>query len=89
MAKRIQMRKNRFLALTVRTDGGREGEKQHLYAEFADTLIHFADGIAGQRQTDRKEGSSVQGEPRKLPIESSGGGRAREGGKSSYSNSNL
>ena len=59
MAKRIQMRKNRFLALTVRTDGAREREKQHLHAEFANTLIHFADGIAGQRQTDKKRGSSV------------------------------
>ena len=30
-------------------------EEAHLYAEFANTLIHFADGIAGQRQTDRQE----------------------------------
>ena len=80
MAKRIQMRKNRFLALTVRTDGAREREKQHLYAEFANTLIHFEDGFAGQRQTHRKEVLRSKGKPRKLPIESSGEGeRGREG----------
>ena len=39
----------------LKEQGRFEREKQHLYAEFANTLIHFADGIAGQRQTDRQE----------------------------------